>query len=114
MAGACTSSPRLAKRYARLACTAIHDRSGDVLRNQLGAGSGSAVVTAGCQCHAEGRRARVVSGAVPHRMKSFLLVGGIALSLVLLVGAGLMVRGVDALYGAAAARVDPLISLRCE
>jgi len=47
-------------------------------------------------------------------MKSFLLVGGIALSLVLLVGAGLMVRGVDALYGAAAARVDPLISLRCE
>lgn len=34
-----------------------------------------------------------------HRMKSVLLVGEIALSLVLLVGAGLMVRGVNALYG---------------
>lgn len=34
-----------------------------------------------------------------HRMKSILLVGEIALSLMLLVGAGLMVRGVDALYG---------------
>jgi putative ABC transport system permease protein len=34
-----------------------------------------------------------------HRMKSILLVGEIALSLMLLVGAGLMVRGVNALYG---------------
>ena len=34
-----------------------------------------------------------------HRLKSVLLVGEIALSLMLLVGAGLMVRGVNALYG---------------
>ncbi len=34
-----------------------------------------------------------------HRVKSILLVGEIALSLMLLVGAGLMVRGVDALQG---------------
>jgi putative ABC transport system permease protein len=34
-----------------------------------------------------------------HRMKSSLLVGEIALSMVLLVGAGLMARGVNALYG---------------
>jgi putative ABC transport system permease protein len=34
-----------------------------------------------------------------HRLKNILLVGEIALSLVLLIGTGLMVRGVDALYG---------------
>ncbi len=74
----------------------IHDGFGSGRRNRVWPGPGAAIVPEGARGWAEGERARGGRGG-ERRVRSALVVAEVALSVILLAGAGLMIRSFNRL-----------------